>query len=146
MSRELFTVGYEGRTVDELIAHLRSKNVNCVVDVRQAPFSRKPGFSKNKLARSLRRTRIDYVHLGDLGAPRALREDLKSTGDYSAFFQEMDRYLDDKKDAIEEAYRHVINGRCCLICFERLAAKCHRRIVADRIKARDGDGLQIKDI
>jgi len=146
MSRELFTVGYEGRTVDELIAHLRSKNVNCVVDVRQAPFSRKPGFSKNKLARSLRRTRIDYVHLGDLGAPKALREDLKLTGDYSAFFQEMDKYLDAKKDAIEEAYRHVINGRCCLICFERLAAKCHRRIVADRIKARDGDGLQIKHI
>jgi len=146
MSRELYTVGYEGRTVDELIAHLRSKNVNCVVDVRQVPFSRKPGFSKNKLARTLRRTKIDYVHLGDLGAPKALREDLKLTGDYSAFFQEMDRYLAAQKDAIEEVYRYVMNGRCCLMCFERLATKCHRRIVADRIKDRDGDGLQIKHV
>ena len=146
MSKKLFTVGYEGFEIGRFVAHLKSNNINCLLDVREIPVSRKPGFSKNKLARSLRRTRIDYVHLGDLGAPRALREDLKSTGDYSAFFQEMDRYLDDKKDAIEEAYRHVINGRCCLICFERLAAKCHRRIVADRIKARDGDGLQIKHI
>jgi len=146
MSRELFTVGYEGRTVDELIAHLRSKNVNCVVDVRQIPFSRKPGFSKNKLAQTLRRTKIDYVHLGDLGAPKALREDLKLTGDYSAFFQQMDSYLAGKKDAIEEVYRYVMNGRCCLMCFERLAAKCHRKIVADRIKARDGDGLHIKHV
>jgi len=146
MSRELFTVGYEGRTVDELIAHLRSKNVNCVIDVRQVPFSRKPGFSKNKLAQTLRRTKIDYVHLGDLGAPKALREDLKLTGDYSAFFQQMDRYLAGKKDTIEEVYRYVMNGRCCLMCFERLAAKCHRKIVANRIRARDGDGLQIKHV
>ncbi len=146
MSRELFTVGYEGRTVDELIAYLHSKNVNCVLDVRQFPFSRKPGFSKNKLAQSLRSTKIDYIHFGDLGAPKPLRENLKLTGNYPSFFQEMDKYLDSKKDVIEEAYRHVMNMRCCLMCFERLAIKCHRRIVADRIKTRDGDGLQIKHI
>jgi uncharacterized protein (DUF488 family) len=146
MSRELFTVGYEGRTVDELIAYLRSKNVNCIVDVRQAPFSRKPGFSKNQLARSLRRTKIDYVHLGELGTPKDLRDNLKSTGNYSLFFKKMDKYLDAKRDIIEEAYHYVMNNQCCLMCFEKFAEQCHRKIVAEKIKDRDGDRLQIKHI
>ena len=146
MSRQLFTVGYEGNTIDSFIAHLQNNNIKYLVDVRQVPFSRKQGFSKTKLARTLNRAKIHYVHLVDLGAPKSLRENLKSTGDYSAFFKKMDRYLSGKKEAIEEAYHYVISSRCCLMCFEHLAAQCHRRIVARKIKARDEDGLQIKHI
>ena len=110
------------------------------------PGSRKPGFSKTELGRRLSRARIHYVHLPDLGAPKLLREDLKSSRDYSAFFKRMDKHLAGKKDAIEEAYRYVINGRCCLMCFEQLADRCHRKMVAERIKVRDGDGLQVEHI
>lgn len=146
MARQLFTVGYEGSTIDTFISNLLANNINCLVDVRHIPFSRKPGFSKDKLARRLSRAKIDYVHLADLGAPKSLREKLKSTGDYSVFFKKMDRYLDGKKDAIEEAYHYALHMRCCLMCFEHLAAQCHRKIVANKIKIRDGDGLQIKHI
>lgn len=146
MSRKLFTIGYEGSTVNKFIAHLRINNINCIVDVRQVPFSRKPGFSKSKLARTLRRARIEYVHFGELGAPKALRDDLKLTGNYPVFFKKMNRYLVAKKDAIEEAYRYVMNRRCCLMCFEQFAAQCHRQIVAEKIRARDGNDLQIEHI
>jgi len=146
MSRQLFTVGYEGTTVDIFVANLLTNNIDCILDVRALPFSRKPGFSKTLLARRLKRARIQYVHLADLGTPKPIRENLKSTRDYSAFFKTMERYLATKKDAIEVAHRHVINNTCCLMCFERLAAECHRKIVARKIKARDGNGLQIKHI
>jgi uncharacterized protein (DUF488 family) len=146
MSRELFTVGYEGKTVEGFIADLLSKNIRCVLDVRRVPFSRKPGFSRGKLARRLRLARIDYVHLPDLGTPKALREQLNSSGDYSVFFERMNRYLGDKTDAIEEACRYVMNSRCCLMCFEQFAAQCHRKVVAEQIKVRGGNGLQIKHI
>jgi uncharacterized protein (DUF488 family) len=146
MSRELYTAGYEGVTIDTFISNLLCNDIECVLDVRALPLSRKPGFSKTQLAQRLLRAKINYIHLGELGSPKPLREKLKSTGDYPAFFKKMDRYLTSKKDAIEEAYYHVKNNLCCLMCFERYAEQCHRKIVAQKIKLRDGNGLQIKHI
>lgn len=146
MVKRLFTAGYEGTTIDEFIDRLQANRINCVLDVRFLPLSRKPGFSKTKLARRLGQSNIKYVHLVELGTPKTLREYLKSTGNYSDFFKKMNKYLAGKKDAIEEAYRYVIHKRCCLMCFEQLSDQCHRKIVARKIKIRDGNDLQIKHI
>jgi uncharacterized protein (DUF488 family) len=146
MPRQLFTIGYEGATVQIFIANLLSNNIDCVLDVRALPLSRKPGFSKTQLEQRLKLAKIQYVHLGDLGTPKPIRENLKSTRDYSTFFEWMERYVASKKDAIEAAYNYVIHHTCCLMCFERHAAECHRKIVAHTIKARDGNSLQIRHI
>jgi uncharacterized protein (DUF488 family) len=146
MPRQLFTTGYEGRTLATFITDLRANNIDCILDVRALAFSRKPGFSKTQLARSLKRAKIQYVHLPALGTPKHIRENLKSTGDYATFFKTMERRLANNKEAIEAAYRLAINHTCCLMCFERLADHCHRKIVAGTIKARDGNGLRIKHI
>lgn len=146
MARELFTMGYEGANIDAFIVNLLTNNIKCVLDVRAIPFSRKPGFSKTKLAQKLKHADIKYIHLSDLGTPKDIREKLKSTHDYSSFFKQMDDYLTTKKDSIEDAYHYVMNSTCCLMCFERLVAQCHRKVIAEKIKARDGDGLQIKHI
>ena len=146
MSRQLFTVGYEGRDIKTFLYDLRSNAIDCVLDIRQLPLSRKPGFSKRQLAQRLNRAKIQYVHLPDLGTPKPLREHLKSTGNYSTFFKKMDNHLTNKKDSINAAYSYVTNHTCCLMCFERLAAACHRKLVARRIKVRDGNGLQIRNI
>jgi hypothetical protein len=68
------TIGYQGRTVDDLIGALRGADVKVLVDVRLTPLSRKPGLSKNGLAARLRDAGIDYVHLPQLGNPRDNRE------------------------------------------------------------------------
>jgi len=146
MGRALFTVGYEGATVDGFISNLQANNINCILDVRAVPLSRKPGFSKTQLAGRLNRVEIEYIHLAELGTPKDIRDKLKSTRDYSTFFEKMERYLAGKKDAIEQAYNHVMSSRCCLMCFERLADQCHRKIVAEKIKSTNGDDLQIMHI
>lgn len=146
MPTQLFTVGYEGTTIDSFIANLLTNNIDCILDVRALPLSRKPGFSKTELARRLNRFGIEYVHLQDLGSPKPIREKLKLTRDYSTFFKKMERHITSKKNAIEAAYHYVMTNTCCLMCFERLAAQCHRMIVAKKIKRRDGNGLQIRNI
>lgn len=146
MARELFTTGYEGTTIDGFIDRLEVNRINCVLDVRFLPLSRKPGFSKTKLAQRLSESKIKYVHLAELGAPKKLRESLKSTGDYLDFFRKMNKYLNGKRSALEEAYSHIMLKRCCLMCFEKLWAQCHRKIVARKIKIRDGNGLKIRHI
>jgi hypothetical protein len=37
----LFTIGYEGRTIDELVDRLRAAGIERVVDVRELPLSRR---------------------------------------------------------------------------------------------------------
>jgi uncharacterized protein (DUF488 family) len=146
MARQLFTAGYEGTTIHTFITTLQTNNVDCVIDVRAIAFSRKPGFSKTALSRKLENANIRYVHIPDLGTPKPVREKLKSTADYSDFFKTMDAHLSGKQDAIEFAYNYINEHTCCLMCFERSATECHRNIVANKIKARDGNGLQIKHI
>lgn len=146
MARQLFTAGYEGTTIHAFITALQTNNVDCILDIRAIAFSRKPGFSKTALSRNLESANIRYIHLPDLGTPKHIREKLKSTADYADFFETMDVHLAGKQDAIESAYKHVNEYTCCLMCFEHLPEECHRNIVASKIKARDGNGLQIKHI
>jgi len=144
--RELLTVGYEGTGIDAFIADLLTNDVQCVLDVRAVPRSRKPGFSKTPLQCRLNREGICYFHFPDLGTPKPIRDNLTQTHDYSAFFKKMQSHLAGKARALELAYGYVVNMKCCLLCFERLAAQCHRKLVAEKIKLRDGNGLQIKHI
>lgn len=146
MPRELFTVGYEGIDIDSFLEHLESNGIDCLLDVREIPLSRKKGFSKTKLSERLSQQNIHYIHFKELGSPKPIREELKTNRNYSTFFKKMDRYLNKKKEVIEKAYDYVVNNTCCLLCFEHLAATCHRKIVARKIKERDGNGLQIINI
>jgi len=146
MRKHFFTIGYEGRTIEELVRELRANNIECVLDVRQIAFSRKPGFSKSRLAQRLLDASIEYIHMRELGSPKRLREQLKATGDYTRFFREVEDYISGQRDAIEAAYAYVQNKICCLMCFERLAAGCHRKVVAREIKERDRNGLEIRNI
>ncbi len=142
----MFTVGYEGTTIDTFIDNLQTNRIDCILDIRALPLSRKPGFSKTKLAERLSLAGVQYIHMAELGTPKNIRDKLKSTRDYSTFFKKMEKYLAGQRKAIELAHNYVMNSRCCLMCLERLADYCHRKIVAEKIKATNGDGLQITHI
>ena len=43
----MFTIGYEGRDVDEFVSCLMQYKVTRLIDVREIPLSRKKGFSKS---------------------------------------------------------------------------------------------------
>lgn len=45
----LFSVGYEGRSLDELVNELHEHRVTVLLDVRLNAISRKPGLSKTRL-------------------------------------------------------------------------------------------------
>ncbi|MBN1764321.1 MAG: DUF488 domain-containing protein [Sedimentisphaerales bacterium] len=146
MALELFTVGYEGYHIDGFIAHLKNHSINCLLDVREIPLSRKKGFSKSALAQRLQKEKITYLHLKALGSPKPIRNKLKENGDYGSFFKKMNEHLNNETETIEEAYHYIVQKKCCLMCFEHPAHNCHRIAVANKIKERDGNGLVINNI
>jgi uncharacterized protein (DUF488 family) len=136
MAAVLYTIGYEGQSVKSFLAVLKEHSIECVLDVRALPLSRKKGFSKNTLKKHLETHAIAYVHLPDLGSPKEVRDNVKATGDYKTFFEAMEKHLADQEEALEEACRHVQQSVCCLLCFEKDPQQCHRSLVAQKIKER----------
>jgi uncharacterized protein (DUF488 family) len=66
----LFTVGYEGSKPSDLFASLQDNGITLLIDVREVPISRKPGFSKTSLSLGLDVAGIRYLHLKGLGDPK----------------------------------------------------------------------------
>ena len=134
----ILTVGYEGRTVASLIETLKRARTQIVIDIRKNPFSRKPRFSKNALADALLRARIRYVHVGELGSPRPLREALKQNGDETSFFTAFRKYLLTKKTVMKSLVADTAGHTVCLLCFEKDYTKCHRSVVAEKLANMSG--------
>jgi len=70
----LVSVGYEGRTSEELLNTLVELGVTTLVDVRLTPLSRKPGLSKTRLSASSDAAGVRYIHLSALGNPKNNRD------------------------------------------------------------------------
>ncbi|OQA46431.1 MAG: hypothetical protein BWY46_02011 [Firmicutes bacterium ADurb.Bin300] len=143
---ELLTIGYEGRAIDEFVDRLKQFNISRLIDVREIPLSRKPGFSKTSLRERLEDEHIEYVHVKALGSPSDIRNKLKTDWDYDYFFKAYGKYLSQNMQVVKEVYQFISDGVNCIMCFERFPEKCHRTAVADKIKEYDGNGLKIKHI
>lgn len=135
----LYTIGYEGRTPAELAELLRRSGVVRVVDVRQLPLSRKPGFSKSALAAFLTSRGVEYVGFPKLGTPPAIRIHYKKSGDFARLKRDYLPYLRTQAPALEELRELAAQGGCALLCFERDPAKCHRSILADVLAGRGSE-------
>ena len=68
-ARTLFTIGYEKALLKDVIAALAAAGVKTLLDVRDRPISRRPGFSKRQLAAAIEDAQMRYVHLAALGTP-----------------------------------------------------------------------------
>ena len=72
--RSLFTIGYEKALLADLVATLAAAGVTTLIDVRDRPVSRRPGFSKRQLAAAVEEAGMSYVQLKALGTPPEGRE------------------------------------------------------------------------
>lgn len=130
--RKLYTIGYEGSDVSQLIATLQNVGIKVLADVRELPLSRKKGLSKNGLAAHLSDAGIDYIHYKQLGDPKPGRDAAKS-GDFLTFERIFDQHME--RPETQAALRNLLevaSGRpTCMLCFERCATHCHRSIIAD---------------
>ena len=144
MTRPLFTIGYEGKTVEELLDRLQESSVALLIDVRAVAASRRPGFSKTALAGVLKERGIDYLHLRPLGTPKAGREAARKgrIAEMRAIFDEQ-LATPEAELALAQAKAAASERPSALLCFEADAEHCHRRIVAEHMAA---EGFEILDL
>jgi uncharacterized protein (DUF488 family) len=138
--KNLFTIGYEGISIDEYLNRLIKDDIEILIDVRDNPNSMKFDFNKKALINVLDKVNIQYIGLPELGIPKNMRCDLDSMASYNALFN---RY---EQDILPERLEHVekivdllkANKRLALTCFEKDHNQCHRYRVAKYIEQKYG--------
>ncbi len=145
MGKTLFTIGYEGLDPERLTGALRGAGVAVLADVRAVANSRKRGFSKNALRTGLEEAGLGYSHWRQLGTPKAGREAARA--DDAALLHRI--YCEEVLETAEgiaalDGLAALAEGApVCLLCFERDPARCHRRILAERLAQR---GFAVVDL
>jgi uncharacterized protein (DUF488 family) len=137
--RKLYTVGYEKALLKDVISTLAAARVATLIDVRDRPISRRPGFSKRQLAAAVEEAEMRYVHLQALGTP--------PEGRLAGRRREWDRFwgiVEEKlarpeaELALQEAGEIAKAAPSCLLCYEADWQICHRRRIAEILAQRHG--------
>ncbi len=132
----LFTIGYEGKSIDAYLNQLITNYVKALVDVRKNPFSMKYGFSKTKLQSYVERAGLQYYHLPELGIPSNLRRNLNSPEAYRDVFEYYrTEILPNQRERLEDVKTLLgKHTRIALTCFEKDHHCCHRNQVTEYLK------------
>lgn len=140
---ELYTLGYEGAAQDALFQTLLYHDVQALLDIRERPQSRKPGFSKTALGLAATGYGLQYAHIRALGTPRDIRYRRKMDHDAAAFREGFLEYLATQDEAMTALVARVPQDRCCLLCYEADAQECHRWFVAERAAEMSGGAIRV---
>jgi uncharacterized protein (DUF488 family) len=132
----IFSIGHSNHSIDKFLSLLNDFEINMVVDVRSAPFSRMfPQFNQEAFKKSLSDNTIGYHYLGDQIGGRS---------------NDPDDYLDGqvlyKSLARKEAFKLGINRlkegsvkyQIAIMCSEKEPLDCHRTLLVSEALARSG--------
>lgn len=131
----LYTIGYEGITLEEYLNKLISNDVRVLVDVRNNPMSMKYGFTKSQLLNACTSVGIEYIHFPDVGIVSDQRQELTCQQDYDKLFNKYRVEILPHTISTQEKILGLLKnkGRIALTCFEANICQCHRKHLAEAI-------------
>jgi len=138
-SRTLYTIGYEKALLKDVISTLAAAGISTLLDVRDRPISRRPGFSKRQLAAAIEEAGMSYLHLDALGTPPEGRL-ANRRREWDRFWAIVEERLarPEAELALQQASRIADAATFCLLCYESDWQICHRRRVAEILCRRHG--------
>lgn len=144
----LYTIGYEGISLEAYLNKLVKNDVKVLVDVRNNPLSQKYGFSKSLLSSCCNKLGIEYVHFAEVGIQSGDRKELKMQVDYDILF---DAYRDNTLPRTIDTQQKILSlleqkRRIALTCFEANICQCHRKHLSEAITRLPGWRYELKHI
>lgn len=136
----IYTIGHSTRSLEEFLELLKLHQITELVDVRTIPKSRRfPWFAKPELAKALKKHKIGYTHLPQLGGLRHTVADSINLGWHNASFRGFADYMQTPEFfAGFNALKKIIkqNKRVALMCAEAVPWRCHRGLISDALLIR----------
>jgi uncharacterized protein (DUF488 family) len=143
---KIFTIGFTRKSAEQFFGKLQRPGLDRLVDVRLNNVSQLAGFAKKDDLRYFLKTicGIEYIHLPELAPTQEMldeyRKEKGSWEDYERRF----RALIESRRIEETVPREVLDGGC-LLCSEDRPDRCHRRLVAEYLRAK-WDGVEIEHL
>lgn len=128
--KKIYTIGYQGKSIDEFVELLRKHNIQHLADVRSVPRSQMEDFNKENLKKSLFYKSIYYKHIPKLGGliDGDYREKMKT--------KEWEKAYEELKELAKE-------GRTVIMCMEKDPMRCHRRFIAEKLEEDSFDVIHV---
>ncbi len=136
---DFYTIGYEKLSVEDLFGILKMAGIHCLVDVREAPWSRVPDYRKDALEDRLEGLgaaqgyHIRYVPMPSVGNPPENRKSDRSHAEAMAFYRQ---HAVAKTKELDELRDIIARCKTALMCYEADPGECHRselaKIMAER--------------
>lgn len=144
----LYTIGYEGTSLESYLNKLVKNDIKVLVDVRRNPLSMKFGFSKTNLKKFCENLNIQYVHIPEVGIRSEQRQELHSQADYDKLFTVYVKKNLKETVTQQEQILSLLKEkkRIALTCFEANICQCHRKHLAEAIMALPGWSFELKHI
>jgi uncharacterized protein (DUF488 family) len=143
VSPAIYTIGYEGLLIDGFLNKLLKNGIECLIDVRSNPVSRRYGFHKSTLMKLCSLLSIQYVHVPELGISSSDRENVHSPSEFNRLF---DYYkteiLKEQVDKIKEVSQIALSKPSALLCMEADPLCCHRSHLANALSPVSSLGIE----
>lgn len=132
---KLFTIGHSTHNLQEFLAILAAHQITQLIDVRTIPKSRRvPWFNREVLSVELRRKKIRYVHLPELGGLRHTHKGSINPGWRNASFRGFADYMQTPEFYAGLKKLNALikkGGKTAIMCAEAVPWRCHRSLIAD---------------
>jgi uncharacterized protein (DUF488 family) len=137
--RKLYTIGFTQKSAEEFFGLLRNNGVQRLVDIRLKPSGQLSGFAKQEdLPYFLKHLAdgCEYIHMPKLAPSIEIMSDYREDKDWKRYEERFEALMDERNipDTINPGIFEEVS--CCLLCSEATAEKCHRRLVAERMRRR----------
>ena len=138
-----YTIGHSTRSIEEFVTLLQAAEVTLVVDIRTIPKSRtNPQYNEDVLPGHLAPFKIEYIRIDELGGLRSKSKEVEPVLNGFWNNQSFHNYADYALtqpflDGLAQLIQLGRQQRCAVMCSEAVWWRCHRRIVADHLLARD---------
>jgi uncharacterized protein (DUF488 family) len=131
----LYTIGFAGKSARRFFGLLEENKVSKVVDIRLRPSGQLAGFTKkDDLEYFLDRLlKCEYVHIPALAPTQEIMDSYRKAKDWNAYVKAFEDLMDQRAIPLAVETDLVVDG-ACLLCSEEKPERCHRRLVAERIK------------
>ena len=143
--RTLYSIGYEKALLTDVLATLTAAGVATLIDVRDRPISRRPGFSKRQLAAAIEDAGMRYVHLAALGTPPEGRL-ANRRREWERFWRIVEEKLACAEAELDlrKAAEFAAAAPSCLLCYEADWRACHRRRIGEILAK--GYGFEVRHL
>jgi uncharacterized protein (DUF488 family) len=134
-NKVIYTIGFTGKSAEEFFSLLKKAGIKILLDIRLNNISQLAGFTKGKdLAYFIKEILTGkYYHMTDLAPTKELLKKYQTDKNWQSYEKEFIALLE-KRNVETKIKPEFLKGPTVLLCSEKTADKCHRRLTAEYLQ------------